>query len=202
MTRSGIIAALKSSLMDASAAFTAANDADFARHIDAAVADMHRVRARTLVGSVEIDLSVADYPAPADLMGFKSAIWGSNARCYSPWDKNYPGILPRLRVVEIGGSNRLIFNHQPTAKQIALFGIDYRFYYWASHVFTDTACSLADGDQNLLLLRAQAEAMKELALRDSVRPTQIGGGFGSQTKTGMPAALHQVLLTEWLEHAL
>ncbi len=203
MSRADLVLSLKESLLDAAGAFVLPGDADFERQIDTAVADMHRIRPRTLVGEVTLIAEQGEYAAPADMVRFKSALWGvqpdwSKAK---PWEKTYPGRLPTARLIESGKTISL--SPPPSSGQIALLGNTYRFYYVASHrigtLATDNTISSAD--RHLVILRAQVEAMRELALRDSVRPVQIGGGFGSQAKTGTPAVLAGDLMAEWLKAA-
>lgn len=198
MSRADLVADLKASLRDAATTFTAAADADFVRHLDKAAADSHRVRPRTLIGEVSLLAGEGEYAAPADILRFKSAIWGvRGASSPQPWDKSWPGPLPRCRLID---GNQLSLTPVPSAQQLGLLGNAYRFYYVAKDAIGDAAenTTIAPVDRDLLLLRAQAEALLELSLRDSVRPVQVGGGYGQQAKTGTPAALHEQLMTEWL----
>lgn len=198
MSRADLVADLKASLRDAATTFTAAADADFVRHLGKAAADMHRVRPRTLIGEAVLSADLGEYNAPLDIVRFKSAIWGvRGAGSPNPWDKSWPGPLPRCRLID---GDLLALTPAPTLQQIGLMGSAYRFYYVARDAIGEAAegTTIAPVDRDLLLLRAQAEAMLELSLRDSVRPVQVGGGFGQQAKTGTPAALHGQLMAEWL----
>ena len=51
--------------------------------------------------------------------------------------------------------------------------------------------------RSLLLLRAQAEACRELALRNVSKPVTMRDAVGSQPRNGTPSALYQMLLTEF-----
>lgn len=200
MSRADLVLSLRESLMDAASSF-ADNDADFERHIDVAAADMHRVRPRTLIGELSLVADQGEYAAPVDMVRFKSALWGvQGAARAMPWDKAWPGELPRARPIE--GFISLL--PAPSARQIALLGSKYRFYYVAKDSIGTAAAdtTIAADHRQILLLRAQAEAMLDLAMRDSVRPVQVGGGFGQQAKTGTPAALRESLMTEWLAWGL
>jgi hypothetical protein len=197
MSRADLVMDLKASLRDAADTFVAPLDDDFLRHLDKAAADMHRVRPRTLVGEVALEAGLGEYNAPADMVRFKSAIWGMRGADFpNPWDKSWPGPLPRCRSIDDG---MISLCPAPTAHQIATLGSAYRFYYVARDAIGEAAenTTIHPVDRDLLLLRAQAEAMLELSLRDSVRPVQIGGGFGQQAKTGTPAALYTQLMAEW-----
>lgn len=200
MSRADLVLSLRESLMDAAASF-ADNDADFERHLDTAAADLHRVRPRTLIGDLSLIADQGEYAAPVDMARFKSALWGClGAARAMPWDKNWPGELPRAHCID--GLISLL--PAPSARQIALLGSSYRFYYVAKDSIGTLAAdtTVAAGNRHLLILRAQAEAMLDLAMRDSVRPVQVGGGFGQKAKTGTPIALHESLMTEWLAWGL
>jgi hypothetical protein len=200
MSRADLVLSLRESLMDAASSF-ADNDADFERHIDVAAADMHRVRPRTLIGELSLVADQGEYAAPVDMARFKSALWGvQGAARAMPWDKNWLGELPRPRCVD--GFVSLL--PAPSARQIALLGSTYRFYYVAKDSIGTLAAdtTISADHRHILLLRAQAEAMLDLAMRDSVRPVQVGGGFGQQAKTGTPAALRESLMADWLAWGL
>lgn len=189
---------LRSSLRDAASTFTAPGNEDFVRHLTLAAADMHRIRPRTLIGEVLLTAGVSEYQAPADLLRFKSAIWGvqPDYNRAKPWEKTWPGLLPRCQAC----AGLLSMLPAPTENQIALLGRQYRFYYVAVDRIGEAAAdtTIAPGDRHLLLMRAQAEAMHELAMRDSVRPVQVGGGHGQQAKTGTPQAIWDQLMKAWL----
>lgn len=201
MSRADLLAFYKASLMDAAKAFTAADDADFNRHLDTAAADMHRVRPITLLGEVTLIAEQGEYAAPADMARFKSAIWG--VRKAMPWEKSYPGLLPNAKKIDGPAGALLSLSPAPSAFQIAVLGSAYRFYYVGRHSIGATAAetTIDLDDRPLLIMRAQAEAMNELAMRDTMRPVQIGGGHGGIAKTGMPTALWEKLMTAWLMSA-
>lgn len=204
MSRADLVLTLKESLLDAADVFSLPGDADFERQLDVAAADMHRVRPRTLIGRIEIEAGNDEYPAPADLVRYKSALWGAESKRIPPWDKRWIGPLPSVRPAVDAGAKVLIFSPAPSAMQIAQLGSNFRFYYVArdSIATAATATTICLEDRELLILRAQAEAMRELALRDSVRPVQLRDGYSAQAKTGIPAALYERLMTDWLMHAL
>ena len=197
MSRADLVLALRESLMDAASSF-ADNDADFERHIDVAAADMHRVKPRTLIGTLSLVADQGEYAAPVDMARFKSALWGvQGAAKAMPWDKNWPGELPRARCVE----GQISLLPAPSARQIALLGSTYRFYYIArDRIGVDAAdTTIAEVDRHLLLLRAQAEAMLALALRNAGKPVQLRDGLSGTPRNSTPAALHQVLLQLFME---
>jgi hypothetical protein len=191
-------------LGNAASKFDAAADADFIRHLTAAALDLGRVRPRTLLGSLSLAADQPDYPAPADLLQPKVALWcGAEKRRYKPWDPLYPGQLPRLSRVESGGAAELWLTPAPTAAQIAVCGATFRFYYFAGHLLSDEAggTTVAAGDRALLLLRALAEGMRELAVSGVVNPVTLSRVMAQVPSNGTPQALTEQLLREFEREA-
>lgn len=200
MSKTALIADLKGMLGDAAAKFTAAADADFARHLDAAAFDLGRFRPRTLVGSVTLVADQSNYTAPADLVRVKCSLWGLQERLQRrPWDTNWPGRLPALSLAESGGTRQIWLDPAPTTAQINNLGSTYRFYYFAGHAVADQAANttVRESDRVLLLIRAVVQALQELAHRGVAKPVQLGDGFGSMPKNGTPGALAEVLLDQF-----
>lgn len=193
MALADLVHDLRGSLQDAAGAFSAADGADFVRHLRVAAEAFAVVRPRTTVGSVVLVAEQDVYSAPADLWRFKSAIWG--VRRGQPWERSWPGRLPDVRVVD----GTMVLTPAPTGHQIAVLGAEYRFFYYARHVLGAEAAetTIAPEDRGLLLLRAQAEAMRELAIRDSVRPVTARDAYGGMPRSGVPSALFRAFLDEF-----
>lgn len=199
MSRADLAADLKASLHDAAEVFTAASGADFSRLLDVAAHDFARLRPRTLVGSFLLTAGLGEYAVPADFHQYKTDLWADPSRCGRPWEKSYAGRPPTIRAAEVDGTRKLVFFPAPTAQQIAAFGSSFRFYYFARHVINENAeqTSIAAGDRGLLILRAQAEAMRELAMRNIAKPASLRDGLNSQPRNGTPSALYALLLDEF-----
>lgn len=202
MSGKDLVEDLKASMLDCATVFTAAGDADFRRHLDAAAQDFQRIRPRTVVGSLTLVADQAEYTAPADLVGYKAHLWGITPRqSPQPWEPTWPGRLPVVRFLEASGTRKLYLDPAPSAGQINVLGSDFRFYYWARHSVdhsTDgntTTVPLAD--RALLLLRAQAEAMKEMSLRNIKKPMSLRDGLSSMPRNGMPQYLWGELMKEF-----
>ena len=198
MTRDSLVIDLKAILMDAAGKFTAAANADFIRHLDLAALDMSRVRPRTLVGSITLIAEQPNYAAPAGLLAVKMPLWGvTERRGRNPWDRNWPGRLPTLTLTENAGARELWLSPAPSAVQITDLGATYRFYYFAAHAIGATAddTTIQPGDRHLLLIRAAAHALQELAHHGVTKPVQLGSaGVGSMPKNGTPGALAESLV--------
>lgn len=201
MSEADLAADLKASLNDASTVFTAAADGDFKRQLKTAALDLGRKRPRTLVGSFALVADQAGYePLPALFLAYKSHLWGVAPKAApQPWEKHYTGRLPTARVAEEGGVRKLHLDRPPTAAQINVLGEDFRYYYSAGHEIGVEAANttVLAGDRALLILRAQAEAMRELAHRGVAKPVQLRDGYSSGPKNGTPSHLYEKLMAEF-----
>jgi hypothetical protein len=198
MSRTDLAADLAVSLHDAADVF--AGPDDMGRLLDAAVVDFSRHRPRTLTGTLTVEIGRMAYPAPDDLYLFKSSLWGiAPVQRARPWERTWPGPNPDVRTVDGADGPELHLTPAPTAQQLATLGAEFRFYYFARHAIGDTAAetTLRAGDRGLLLLRAQAEAMRELAMRNIFKPVALRDGLMSAPRNGTPAALYGALMQEW-----
>lgn len=203
MSQADLVADLKASLQDAADIFTAAADADFIRHLGLAALDMSRLRPRTMLGTLAAVADKYDYPAPADLLSYKSDLWGAYKKNCQPWEKNNPGRLPEVRLVVNGLIRELHMIPPPSAHQIAILGSAYKYYYFAAHSIGVAAAdtTVQPGDRGLLLIRAQAEAMKEMAMRNIKKPVQLRDGLSNGPRNGTPSYLFEVLMKQFEEMA-
>jgi hypothetical protein len=197
MSKADLVADLKASLQDAANIFTAEADADFERHLLAAALDMARKRPRTLLGTLTLVAEQFNYAAPADFHAFKSYLWGLNRA--KPWEANYPGRLPDVRSAVNGSTRELHFLPAPTGAQIAALGSDFKYYYYAAHSIGATAAetTIQAADRGLLLLRAQAEAMKEMAMRNIGKPVSMRDGLNNGPRNGTPSYLFETLMNQF-----
>ncbi len=199
MSQADLVADLKASLHDAASVFVAADDADFVRHLNVAALDFGRVRPLVKPGTLTLTADTASYAAPADLDDVDSELWSSRGTMPQPWEASYPGPLPRLRVVGPAGSKLIVFTPSPSAAHILALGSAFQYLYRAAHAIGAAAAdtTIAAGDRALLLLRAQAEALRELAMRNIGKPVHMRDGYTGTPRNGTPAALFQVLMTEF-----
>jgi hypothetical protein len=198
MSQRDLVADLKRSLHDAAELFNAAGDGDFERMLATAAVAMQDKRPRTQLGQVTIAADEPRVPlALADFHRYKTHVWGSRAP--APWDPSYPGALPRISAVNEGATWALVFDPPPTARHIATYGSTCRFWYFATHSIGAEAAdtTLAPADRPLLLLRAQAEAMRELTMRHVHKPVSLRDGYSGAPRNSTPAALYEALMAEW-----
>jgi len=173
-------------------------DQDFRRHIFIAASDLAVRRGRTLVGDVELQADVKEYTAPADLLFVKSTLWGQDHKIL-PWDDKYPGPLPRCWVLRAPGAVTLRLNPPPTARQLQALSASYKFFYAAAYWTGDASDPIildrAD-DRDLLLLRAQAEAARELTMQNIAWPGETKIKLAS-SRNMTSRALFDALMAEF-----
>lgn len=200
-TTETLIALHKAALLDAAKQFEAEpDDGALKRHLQIAAREIAiKKRPRTLPASLSLVAGQALYPAPADLLAPTVADWGLQRRD-QPW--NYPrGPLPVLTLWPSEPA-QLRLSPPPSCEQIAAFGALMPYYYLAAHALPDSGDStITDREINLLLLRAKVEAMRELAIRGSMKPVTLRGGQGMgdavMSKNMTPPALYEQFLREY-----
>lgn len=200
MSEADLVSDLRASLNNSASMFTAAADADFKRHLKAAALAFCAKRSRTLVGSVTLVADQPEYDVPADFAGFKSSLWGiAPIRAAHPWERAYPGRLPDVRYVETDAEKKIYLDPPPSGAQISALGAEFRFYYFGAHAIGAAAAdtTILPGERGKLLLRAQAEAMRELAMRNVTKPVQMREGIGGMTRNGTPTYLFELLMREF-----
>lgn len=187
----------KAQLGKVAARFTADDDADFIRHLHNAATRLSTKRLRWIATTLTLSSGVADYPAPADLLGAPATDWGTHPS-RQPWDGDFVGYAPRLLEVDVGGTAMIRVVPTPTASQIAVWGATARVHYLARHRIDDAGVTFAEGDRPLVLLAALVEAMRELAADTTV--VQLQKGLSGLPTAGTPAYLYEKLRDE-LERA-
>lgn len=202
MGRDALVAELKATLHDTASVFKAADDADFVRFLDAALPDMMTKRPVTKLGNVTLVADVDSFEVlEPDFAAWKTDLWRNPARLPNPWEPTYPGALPRITAVRDGAVWRVVFDPAPTAMMLACLGVVCKFWYFAAHAIgdLDEETTIATDDRGLLLLRAQAEAMRELAMRNVAKPVQLRDGLSGTPRNSTPSALYEALMRQFAE---
>lgn len=189
--RAGFIARLKGSLLDSVRAFA---DADLERHAETALAALSQIKPKRCVIAVNLVAGRSLYPCPANLRGIHACYWGRGHKAaVQPWADNYAGKLPEWSLTyNEAGVRFLRASPAPTFSQINELGSYAELEYQADWQWGDTA-----GMENLLMLRAQAEAMRELAAKNATTAYNIREGISATPKNGTPAYLYEQLLQEF-----
>ena len=189
---------LRGSLHDSSKLFDTPDDGDFKRFLRQALPDMAIKRPATRLGQVTLTAGESRYPLTAypDFGNYKTHLWDKGAAYPQPWEPGYPGAVPRVSAVQDGEAAALVFDPAPSSGHIAYRGSTFKFWYFALHAVADDAVdtTVAAVDRGLLLLRAQAEAMREMVLHQANKPTSLRDGLSGTPRNSTPAALHEMLL--------
>lgn len=203
MSQVDLVADLKRSLHDSAAVFDAAADADFVRFLNQALPDMGWKRPITRLGQVTLSAGEANYSLVdyTDFLSYKTHLWEPSGVAPQPWEPGYPGAVPRVNGYKNTTGWWLGFEPAPSAAHIAVRGSVFKFYYFGQHVIGANAVdtTVPQTDRGLLLLRAQAEAMLELTLRNAGKPVQMRDGLSGMPRNSTPRALYEALLAQFLE---
>lgn len=202
MVLADLVTDLKTSLHDTAKVFVAADDADFKRFLQQALPDMQFKRPLSRLGSITLVADQAQYAVPvSDFAAYKLHDWADPARAPKPWQPGYPGSVPRVIDAWDGSAWWLVLQPAPSSALLACYGSTLKFWYFARHILSDTAgqTTVNELDRGLLLLRAQVEALKELAVRNASKPVQLRDGMSGTPRNSTPAALAEQLLQEFRE---
>lgn len=198
MSQADLVADLKVTLADAAAMFAGeAADAAYKRFLNQALPDMRLKRPLTRLGQVTLQADVPSYAvAESDFAALKTDLWRDTTKLPKPWAPLYPGPLPRLCAERGATGWMLVFDPAPSIAHLSVLGTVCKFWYFADHTIgTDAAdTTVAMADRGLLLLRAQAEAMLALAVRNAGKPVQLRDGMSGTPRNSTPIALHQALM--------
>ncbi|WP_422134950.1 hypothetical protein [Endozoicomonas sp. ALD040] len=165
--------------------------------------ELARIKRRPKNVALTLEDGKSLYDAPADLIEFSAHAWGQKQRTlFQPWEPNYPRTLPTVSVME-GNPKQLLLSFAPTAQLIAQLGSEFRFTYYARHILSETAedTTVNPADRDLLLLRAQAEAMKVLSIRYADKTISSKQMISGAARIGTPAALYKEFLAEFERRA-
>lgn len=203
MALDDVVADLKRSLHDSATVFNAPDDADFVRFVRLSLADMGWKRPATRLGQVALTVGEPRYALAgyADFGSYKTHLWNKSAGYPQPWEPGYPGALPRVTALRDGLSSYLVFDPAPSSAHLAALGSTFKFWYFALHTVDGVAANttVAPQDRGLLMLRAQAEAMRELSIRNAAKPVQLRDGLSGTARNSTPAALYEALLAAFME---
>ena len=197
MNRPNLLKAYSESLLDSQRAFKAE---DFERHMDTALRDLTQFRPHRVLAELNVLPMQREYECPADLVQVLATHYGRAEKMQrQPWDAGYPTQrLPDVKVrYRADGSRYLQVFPAPNYQLMAQIGAVVGYEYRAAHIVTEEVCTLTEVDVQLAILRAQAEAMRELAMRNSTQPTQIKDSLTNTPANGTPSYLYTLLMNEF-----
>src|SRR3546814_4311141 len=133
---------------------------------------MGRVLPLTAARTLTIVAGLADYAAPVDAIGFIASDWVTRNAGRNPWDPCFVSVVPQPALVRTAAGTLWRFSPLPDCATVIRLGADFPYTYRAAHKLTETeADAKFPADQTpLVILRAQAAAMRELAIRHAHKP--------------------------------
>lgn len=193
---------LRDSLMDAASEFDRGVErgslTQFQRLLQVALDDYSRRRPLIVLGRLQLEAQRMVYDCPAGLEEVQAFDWGRADKARLPvWADGWPGRLPAMRVSRDGDRRVLYLMPAPSVRQISLLGSAATYRYRARHTLDEQGSTLPAGDEPLVLLRAQAEAMRELSISNTIKPYQTRDGISATPRNGTPSYLHTVLMEEF-----
>lgn len=198
MALASLVVDLKASLHDSASVFRAPDDADFRRFLAEALPDMQFKRPITLMGFVQLEAGVGRYAMPVtDFAAWKTHAWGAGqVPARRPWEPMQPGPMPRVCATSDGSAWWVELDPSPTPLQLAAWGSSLPFWYFRRHELGEAEedTTVNPLDRGLLLLRAQAQAMLELSVRNAGKPVQMRDGLSGTPRNSTPTALHEMLM--------
>jgi hypothetical protein len=198
LSETDLIEDLKRSLNDSAGVFNTAGDADWRRVLAVALVAMQAKRPRTLLGQVTLQAGEVRYPiTQPDFAQYKTHLWGVPQM--QAWEPGFPGAIPRVTAAYEGQAWALNFDAPPTRAHLCAYGSAFKFWYFGTHVLgaDNTTSTIAVGDRPLLLLRAQAELMRELSMRGVNKSVSLRDGYSGTPRNSTSAAMFQALLLEF-----
>lgn len=168
MALSEFVTSLKSALRDLATRFT--DPDDFERLIAAAVREYSRYRPAIVRDSVTLVAGTDSY-AVTGLRSILHSPWGRTRG--KPWEDS-PGTPPNYYVE----SGQIVFETAPSGSDIGLWGAIFKFTGRGAHTVDETNSTISEEDEDLILLRARAEALAELA------DDQAGKAGGHKSASG------------------
>lgn len=195
MKMSDLVASLSLALKDTKELF----EGQLEDIIGIALRDFSRYSPLTLTGSIDLVADVDVYEAPDNLIDVKVHSWGRAQRRLPFWDPQHPRTLPRLSAFDAGDAMQLRLSSPPSAGMIGQLGAKMPYFYYAEREIDGDQVPVRGRDADILLVRAQAEVMRQLANHHVNRPVATRDVVGSQPRNGTPAALCELYLRHFQE---
>jgi hypothetical protein len=192
-----VLANYKSSLLDSASVF---KDDQLTRHLKTALLEYSKYKPLIKDGSFNLIANIKVYPAPVDLFEVIETFWAREQRKTMPvWSPIYPENLPRLNLYQREQGYELVLSRAVTESEISLYGQAYEFTYKASQILGDdlTKNTLLESAIPIVLIRAQAEAAREMALRNIHKPVSLNTPVGGVPSNGTPMGIYQALMIEF-----
>lgn len=169
-------------------------------HLATAVTDYNRVRPRIEAWELQLVAGQQDYPAPPGALRFHLSDFVDANNALDPYDPRHLYQVPIPTLIRDSAGGRVWrFSPAPSARLIGVFGSRYRYTAVVAHVLSDVAGDTTFWPEDLpqLVMRAQVESLRALAVRNAHKPFTTRDPSLSQTRNGTPAALADQIFRDW-----
>lgn len=169
-------------------------------HLATAVTDYNRVRPRIVGFDLQLVAGQRDYPAPAGALRFHLCELVAANDQLDPYDPRHVDHVPMpVLIRNADGARVWRFSPVPSQRLVNVFGSVYRYTAVVTHRLADTASETTFWAEDLpqLVMRAQVESLRALAVRNAHKPFTTRDPSQSQTRNGTPAALAQMVMADW-----
>lgn len=205
LNRESVRTKLAASLLDAVDIFgddAAAQAPHLDRHIDVAVAEFNRVAPLLIGDQLQLTQDESNYAAPAGAIRFHGSEIVDRQNALPPWDEFRVPEVPTPSIVRVAGVKCWNFRPAPSGYIVARIGVAYPYTYVSAHVLgadeeAEDDTTIEEAHEPLLIMRAQVESLKDLAIRNAHKPVALRDPTYSQTKNGTPAALADQFFRMW-----
>lgn len=198
MSMPDLVETLKASLMDAVDVLASSGDTSLEDILRAAADDFRRVKPNIQFAEVTLVAGQRSYDLPANMGEFKYDTWGQGRK--QPWESGYAGRLPRVSVAMVGATRNVVLDPAPTQAHIDDAGATLPYWYTIPHAIHESdpaQTTIPLVHRGLLILRAQMEAMRLLAIRNLTKPMQMIDGHSNAPRNGTASFLFDVLSKEF-----
>lgn len=198
MSLADLLVTHKAALMDAADVFASGGSEDLELHLKTAADDFRRVKPNMQYGEITLVAEQRAYALPAGIGDYRYDTWGQRRKL--TWERGYSGRLPRTQLAVVAGVQKLVLDPAPTQANIDDAGSILPYYHAVPHVIhaTDGAqTTIPLALRGLLILRAQVEAMRQLAMRNSQKQVSMMEGYGNVSRNGTASYLFEALSQEF-----
>ena len=200
ITRAALAQTLRSSLHDAALAF--GEDAEvFDRCVSTALKAYTRLRPHRLQLAVPWSFGGPDHDIPADVQRVAVVQWSD--RVVDQWldtGQLAPPAVLQASIVQVSSGSQLRLAaplHGKAPRAGTVYVTLHTVHTLPYDDVDETPQTVTDADEDLLLLRAQVEAMRELAARGITKPVTLRDGQSQGPRNGTPASMQGQLLAEF-----
>jgi len=198
MSLADLTATLKASIMSAADVLASAGDTVLEDCVLTCAGDLRRWKPNLALATVTLVAGQRAYTLPANMGDFRRDTWGQER--LQPWEPGYAGRLPRSMIADVDGVRKLVLDPAPTQAHIDDAGSTFAFWHVIPHVVHANDGALTTIPltlRGLVILGAQAEAMRRLAMRNITKPVQVTEGFTNTPRNGTASYLYETLLREF-----